>query len=126
MAIKPTGRPRGRPRKNAAQNQTSTNQKHEVKHDSSDMFKLVIGIIGRDMTESESQALIDAARIFIKDNFVATQVFDDDVLKETVMNQGLITKKDFDCDDDTWMDEDDDDNWRDKEISRWEDPENDD
>ena len=69
---------------------------------STDLFQFVTNIIGRDLTNAESLALVDASRTYVKDNMTPTQVFDEDVLKEEVLIHGIVDEK-------LEVDEDDDD-----------------
>jgi len=85
------GRPRGRPRK---QKVIAT-----VQHDGTDLFKLITELIQRELTDTESDALVKSCFAFIKDNYSPTQVFDEDVLKEEVLTHNIIKKSDYEDDD---------------------------
>lgn len=82
---------RGRPRKQ---------KKVVVKHDCNDLFKLITDLIHRDLTDEESGSVAKACFTFVKENYTPIQVFDDATLKEDVIVNQIVSKKDFDDFDD--------------------------
>lgn len=83
--------PRGRPRK---QKQVI------VKNECNDLFKLISDLLKRELTDDESAAIAKSCFTFVKDNYTPTQVYTDDVLKEEVINNGIVGKNDFDYEED--------------------------
>lgn len=61
---------------------------------SSDLFKSMTDIIGRDLTEDEVRTITEAARVFIRENFTPVQIFEEDVLREDVLLHGIVGEED--------------------------------
>lgn len=70
---------------------------------SSDLFKSITDMLGRDLTEDEMRTITESARVFIRENFTPVQIFEEDVLREDVLLHGIVGEEDeTDYGDDTF------------------------
>lgn len=65
--------------------------------DNVDFFKTVESIIGRPLLAKETTTLAQAARNFIRDNFLVTDVYPAEIIEEAV-NGSTAEKDDWDID----------------------------
>lgn len=72
-----------------------------------DLFKYVSDLLGRDLTESESEILAESARVFVSEELPPNQVYDKDILKEIALSMEYVTKEDFEEDDKDVFEEED-------------------
>ncbi|MCK9154533.1 MAG: hypothetical protein M0P12_00315 [Paludibacteraceae bacterium] len=101
-------------RKNIKEEQAQTRIKKVI---GQDLFKLMTEMLGRELTDEETEIIIESAKIFVADTFLPNFVYDKEVLKETALSNEIVTKDDFE----DFEDFNEEDGFEDKQYSRYDD-----